>query len=275
MLRTVRIAIQGMAGSFHDIAARQLLGDGGELVACATFAEVVRHVEQGRADTAMLAIENSLVGSILPNYSLLQASRVQVVNELQLRVQQQLMACPGATLASIREVRSHPMALSQCETFLDKHPQWQRIEASDTAGSARDVAQGGRLDVAAIAPQLAAEVYGLTVLAPNIEDSAHNTTRFLQLMPGVAGDVGTHCSISFAVRDEPGSLHRALGVLAAAGWNLSKIQSVPMPGEPGRYRFFVDLIAPEARGGAGASLATFAAAVDELRVLGRYTPRIG
>lgn len=269
-----RVAIQGIRGSFHHIAARELLGNDIELVECATFAEVVRHVERGSADTALLAIENSLVGSILPNYSLLQDADVHVAAEIALRVRQQLLALPGATLADIREVRSHPMALSQCEAFLDGHAAWRRIEASDTAGSARDVATLGRRDVAAIAPLEAALAYGLEVLAENIESHSHNTTRFWQLLPGPADNrQGDRYSLSFIVRDAPGSLYRALGVFATASWNLSKIQSVPIAGMPGHYRFFVDLLVEDGSAHVGGVLGAFASAVDECRLLGTYTAR--
>lgn len=268
----MKIAIQGVRGSFHHAAATRLLGPQLELLECQTFGEVVRGVISGAAVGAVLAIENNQVGSILPNYALLQASAVHIAADVEVPIHHYLMAMPGVALDDLREVRSHPMALSQCEAFLDRHPHWSRIEANDTAGSAQALARARRADVAAIAPRDAAEIYGLTVLAERIETTKHNATRFLLLRPGDASleHPGARLNLSFSLANHPGSLHRALGVFAAAGWNLSKLQSVPIPEEPGHYRFFADLTI----GGHGAAVAAtmeeFGRQVAACRILGRY-----
>ena len=244
-----RITIQGVSGAFHEIAARQFFGTGIQVVPALSFAELFeKTADPAIADAAVLAIENSIAGSILGNYKLLLNSNLKVIGEVYLRIQQNLMALPGVTMADLREVHSHPMALAQCAEFFKAWPRIRLVESEDTAESAAHIVRHRAKHIGAIASILAAERYHLNILAPAIETVPENYTRFLAVRRRdevVPAHSANKTSVCFTTAHLPGSLAEVLMLLAAAGANLTKIQSVPIPGKPWEYRFFADFTAAE------------------------------
>jgi len=239
----MKIAIQGEKGSFHDVAARQYFSsDKIELVECPTFDMTVSAAKDGKADFAVMAIENARSGSILYNYTLLRESGLKVFGEHNVRIKQNLMALPGQQITAIREIRSHPIALAQCMEFLNRYPGITLIESADTAGSARIISETSLYGVAAIGPSSAAKIHGLNILAEGIETYKKNYTRFLVI--GNKEDqskLGNKASVCFATGHKPGSLAAALVLLAEMNINLSKIQSVPRLNGDWEYMFYLDL----------------------------------
>lgn len=241
----MKIAIQGGQASFHDMAARQYFnGQEFDLAECQTFRQLCRTLQSGGTDIAVMAIENSLVGSILPNYALLQEHSFHIIGETYLHIQQNLMALPGQSLKDIRFVRSHPMALLQCSEFLEKHSHLRALESFDTADSAREIREKRLSGVAAIAGKLAAERYHLTILVEEIEDVKQNYTRFLILSREEArenGAIADKASLNFHLKHRVGALAEALEVFRRHQLNLTLIQSLPIPRQPSEYAFQVDL----------------------------------
>lgn len=239
-----RVSIQGYEGSFHQEVARQFFGKDVEVIPCATFRDVIRIAgNRKESDAGVMAIENSIAGSILPNYNLLQKSNLRITGEVYLHIRQQLLVNPGVTLEDIREVHSHPMALQQCLAYLDKFS-WKLVETEDTALSARHIAQHRSRHIAAIASKLAAELYQLEVLAPNIHTLKHNYTRFLILEREERARIpegADKASVNFHTDHSRGSLARVLGKIADGGINLSKLQSFPIPGSDFQYSFHADM----------------------------------
>lgn len=272
----MKVAIQGFEGCFHQIAAESYFGRDAEIVPCASFSELVRKVSRKEADAGAMAIENSIAGSILPNYNLLEKSSLHVIGEIYLKIRQHLMMMPGQSLEDIREVHSHPMALLQCMDYLEKHPQWRLVETEDTALSARHLRQHRSRHVAAVASKLAAELYELDIVAPNIHTEKKNYTRFLmlsreknpELLPG-----HNKSSVYFQTAHTHGSLARILGKIAEEGINLSKLQSFPIPGSDWLYYFHADMEFQDA-----ARFRQALSAIQELsermRILGIYTKGI-
>lgn len=240
----IRVAIQGYEGSFHQEAARKFFGKAVEVIPCATFREVVRIASSKKeSEAGVMAIENSIAGSILPNYNLLGKSSLRIVGEVYLQIRQQLLANHGVTMEDIREVHSHPMAIQQCVDFLDGQG-WKLVETEDTALSAKFVRQRKSRHVAAIASKLAAELYDLNVLAPNIHTMKNNHTRFLILEREQSARVvegADKASINFHTDHSRGSLARVLTAIADGGINLSKLQSFPIQGSDFKYNFHADL----------------------------------
>jgi prephenate dehydratase len=240
-----KVSIQGYEGSFHQVAAQQFFGKDVEVITCATFREAIRIASSGKeSDGGVMAIENSIAGSILPNYNLLQKSGLQIVGEIYLQIGQQLLVNPGVRLEDIREVHSHHMALLQCIDFLEKHPNWKLVETEDTALSAKHLHQHRSKHVAAIASKLAAELFSLEILAPNIQTMKNNYTRFLVLQreEGAATVGGADkASVNFHTDHSRGSLARVLTKIAEGGINLSKLQSFPIPGSDWEYSFHADM----------------------------------
>jgi prephenate dehydratase len=240
-----KVSIQGYEGSFHQVAAQQFFGKDVEVVTCATFREVIRiAASKKESDGGVMAIENSIAGSILPNYNLLQKSGLQIVGEIYLQIGQQLLVNPGVRLEDIREVHSHHMALLQCIDFLEKHPQWKLVETEDTALSAKHLHQHRSKHVAAIASKLAAELFSLEILAPNIQTMKNNYTRFLVLQreeEATKVDSADKASVNFHTDHSRGSLARVLTKIADGGINLSKLQSFPIPGSDWEYSFHADM----------------------------------
>lgn len=239
----MKIAIQGEAGCFHEVAARQYFNyDTIEIVPCATFDMTLNTLKTGEADFAMMAIENARSGSILYNYTLIRESGMKILGEHNLRIVQNLMALKGQTINDIREIRSHPIALAQCMTYLNQFPGITLIESDDTAGSARIISENGLKGIAAIGPSSAAEIYGLEILASGIETYKKNYTRFLVVGSEDKGNKkGDKVSICFSTSHKPGSLAAVLVKLAELGINLSKIQSVPRLNGDWEYMFYLDL----------------------------------
>ena len=235
------IAIQGYEGSFHQIAAFRYFGRDIDTVPCATFRQVAAEVKSGRADAGVMAIENSIAGSIIANYSILQDSNLQVAGEIYLPIKQNLMTLPDTDFKDIREVQSHPMALLQCVDFLDNHPEWKIVESEDTALSARIIAEKRLHGSAAIASSLAAEMFGLEIIEPEINTIKNNYTRFMILKPHdhhIAPDADK-ASLYFKTDHRSGALMRALSQLD--GVNMSKLQSYPIASEPWHYLFHIDI----------------------------------
>jgi prephenate dehydratase len=239
----MKIAIQGETGSFHEVAARQYFNyDPIEIVPCPTFDLTLKTLVAGESDFAIMAIENARSGSILYNYTLIRESGMKILGEHNLRIKQNLMALRGQLITDIREIRSHPIALAQCMTFLNQFPGMTLIESEDTAGSARIISENQLKGVAAIAPLNAAEIYNLEVLASGIETYKQNYTRFLVIGSEDKGNKkGNKVSICFSTSHKPGSLATVLVKLAELQINLSKIQSVPRLNGEWEYMFYVDL----------------------------------
>jgi prephenate dehydratase len=268
----MHVSIQGFQGSFHEVAARQYFGAKPALLPCATFGAVVAHVINGTAEAGLMAMENSLAGSILPNYLLLERHAVRVTGEVYLPIHQHLLALPGATLADIQAVHSHPMALRQCGEFLDGHPHWKLVETDDTGHSAQLLAENQTPGVAVVAGAQAAEQFGLQILAPAIHDDPHNYTRFLVLQRAEAvqpNPEADKASLYFCAPHAPGSLAAVLARVAAHGLNLSKLQSCPRPGQPWHYGFHADVEFDE-MSQLDVLLADLVPVTEELRVLGAY-----
>jgi prephenate dehydratase len=267
------IAIQGIAGSFHDEAAHDYFRGGIEVLPCETFRDLFRSVAQNRAGYAVMAIENTVAGTILPNYALLRNSSLRIIGEVYLAIRQNLLALPGQQLADIEEVHSHPMALQQCADFFEEHPKIRLIESADTAASAQWIAENRLYGFGAIAGVRAAHLFALQILAPNIETDKRNFTRFLVLADRSVqnGNAGPpdKASISFSVPHQRGSLAKVLTLLANHECNLTKIQSLPILGREWEYYMHVDLEFDHPDTFARA-IEAIDADVHELKILGQY-----
>lgn len=238
-----KVSIQGYEGSFHQVAARKFFGKNVEVIPCATFKEVIKIASSKKeSDGGVMAIENSIAGSILPNYNLLKKSALTIVGEVYLQINQNLLVNPGVKLTDIKEVHSHPMALQQCLEYLDKY-NWKLIETEDTALSAKHIHQHKSKHIAAIASKLAAELFDLHMIAPNIHTMKNNYTRFLILQrdAGAAPSDANKASVNFHTDHSRGSLAKVLTVIAEGGINLSKLQSFPIPGSDFKYSFHADM----------------------------------
>lgn len=238
----MKVAIQGIAGSFHYEAAQKLLGTDIELVHCKTFQEVFAAVKEGKADRGVVAVENNLYGSINAVYRLLARSSVWVSGEVFLHIQQYLISATDRELSSIQRVLSQAPALAQCELWLEAHlPHAHLEETHDTAESVRSVVSQSDKPFAAIASKQAAELYGGKILAGPINDEPHNYTRFFLLTnEQEAVPHADKTSIILETGHQPGALYQALGAFADAGINLSKLDSHPIAGDSRRYAFYID-----------------------------------
>ena len=245
-----KVAIQGVAGCFHDIAAREYFSeDEVETIPCNTFKSLFETVKSDSSIIGICAIENTIAGSLLENHHLLNDSGLKIVGEHRLRIKQNLVALPGQKVGELREVYSHPIALMQCKEYLNEHPNLMAIQAEDTALSAKEIADMGEAGKgrAAICGELAAEIYGLEVIAKGIETNKRNFTRFLVFCDSwlveemTAGKRINKASLEFTLPHEEGSLAKTLSILSYYGLNLSKIQSLPIIGREWEYQFYVDL----------------------------------
>lgn len=238
-----KIAIQGVHGCFHEQAARLFYGNEIEVCECLNFEDLFTSLEQKKANGAIMAIENTVAGGLLPNYSLLRKYGKGVKGEVFLRIQQNLMAMPGQRIEDITEVHSHYMAIAQTREFFKQYPHIRLVESEDTAKSAADIAAGGQMHVGAIASELAAELFGLEILQPSIETHKQNFTRFLILddQIEVAKQDIDKSSICFTLPHKAGRLSQVLSIFAFYDLNLTKIQSLPIPGREWQYFFYVDL----------------------------------
>lgn len=239
------IAIQGIKGSFHHEAAHLVFGPDCLLLECMTFQQLIDAVVEGGVDSGLMAVENSIVGSILPNFTHIRNAPVHITGETYLHITQHLMALPGQHISDLKEAHSHPMALMQTEVFFNKHPHIQLMVSADTALSARDIALKNSMGVGAVGSRSAAAIYGLEVLAAGIETHRENHTRFWIIRrqpPVMEADVPVKASVAFVAPHTPGSLLRVLQPLARAGVNLSMLQSVPLAGSKWEYVFHADLL---------------------------------
>ena len=239
-----KVTIQGYEGSFHQVAARHFYGKEVEVITCDTFREVVKiGADVKQSDGAVMAIENSIAGSILPNYNLLQKSKLQVIGEVYLSISQNLLVYPGVKLEDIKEVHSHPMAILQCLDYLEMQ-HWKLVESEDTALSAKQVHQHKSKHIAAIASKLAAQLYNLEVITPDIHTLKNNITRFLIMVPvkqKIEIEGADKASIYFQTDHSKGILSKVLAKIAQGGANLSKLQSMPIPGSTFKYGFYADI----------------------------------
>lgn len=238
------ICIQGYEGSFHQVAARKFFGKNIPIIPCVSFRDLINLASDARQSAgAVMAIENSIAGSILPNYNLLKKSSLKVIGEVYLSISQNLLVNKGVQLSDIKEVHSHPMAILQCLDFLEQY-NWKLIETEDTALSAKHLQQHKSKHIAAIASKLAAELFDLDIIGPDIQTQKTNITRFLVLKR--AADVTSiegadKASLYFQTDHSKGVLAKVLTTIAKADINLSKLQSMPIPGSNFNYGFYADL----------------------------------
>ena len=274
-----RIAIQGVKGCFHEQAARLFYEDHGdvapEIVECDTFDELYTSMTKGEADTAVMAIENTVSGGLLPNFELLRKYDRKIKGEVFLRIQQNLMALPGQTIQDIKEVRTHYMAINQTREFFKDYPWIRLVEAEDTAKSAAEVASEGLKGVGAVASTLAADLYGLEILAESIETYKQNFTRFLIFDDALEVDKSkvNKASMCFTLCHKPGSLAHILTILSFYDMNLTRIQSLPIPGQEWQYFFYVDIKFDDYLRYEQA-LAAVRPLMEDLNILGEYVAAI-
>ena len=274
-----KIAIQGVKGCFHEQAARLFYQGHGimdpEVVECLTFDGLYKGLDEGRADAAIMAIENTVSGGLLPNFELLRKYDRKIKGEVFLRIQQNLMALPGQKIEDIKEVRTHYMAINQTREFFKDYPWIRLVESEDTAKSAADVAQNGLMGVGAVASTLAADLYGLEILAESIETYKQNFTRFLVFDDSLEVDLSktNKASMCFTLPHAPGSLAHVLTIMSFYGMNLTRIQSLPIPGQEWQYFFYVD-IKYEDRIRFEQALAAVRPLMEDLNILGEYVAAI-
>ncbi len=271
-----RIAIQGSIGSFHDIAAHQYFqGEQLQLICCETFEQVFENIRRDPTVIGMLAIENTIAGSLLHNYELLRNSGTTIVGEHKLHIEHSICCLPEDSWETIREVHSHPVALMQCRGFLADHTELKAVEATDTAGAAKLISEQNCRGWAAICNASAARLYGMKVLQESIEDNKHNFTRFLVVSDTRKADFlrpldkTNKASLVFSLPHEEGSLSQVLSILYFYKINLTKIQSLPIIGHEWEYMFYVDVTFND--------LIRYRQSIDailpltkELKVLGEY-----
>lgn len=238
-----RIAIQGIKASFHEEAAFKYFGEDIETIECNSFKNTCEALKQKKADFVVMAIENSIAGSILPNYVLLRDYHFSIIGEVYLQIQLHLLALPGVKFEQIKKVESHPIAIRQCDDFFNEFPHLNVIESTDTAACAKKIRDEQLIDTVAIANQLAAKTYGLEILERRIESNKKNYTRFLILTENKDNEIteSNKASLSFQLIDEVGSLAKVLNIFAEHFINLSKIQSMPVLGKRNQYNFYVDI----------------------------------
>jgi prephenate dehydratase len=238
-----RVAIQGIRASFHEEAAFRYFGEDITTIECNSFKQTFETLKNGDADYVVMAIENSIAGSILPNYSLLLSYSFPVIGEVYLPIQLHLMALPGVRFEQIKYVTSHPIAIRQCVDFFDEYPHLKIVESNDTAACAKRIRDEQLTDTVAIANTLAAKLYELDVLERRIESNKKNFTRFLILTTHENAKVAKpdKASLCFQVSNEVGALAKVLNIFAEQGINMSKIQSMPVLGKPTEYNFYVDV----------------------------------
>ncbi|HEX7677715.1 MAG TPA: prephenate dehydratase [Thermoanaerobaculia bacterium] len=275
----VTVAFQGEYGAFSESAVRRILGSEVTLRPCETFDDMFDAVRSSDADCCVAPIENSLAGSIHRNYDLMIDSGLRICGETNVRIVHNVIAAPEVTLANVRRIYSHPVALAQCLRFFRANPDIEAIPTHDTAGAVREVLQRQRPDEAAIASARAAEIYGGTILASSVEDHQQNFTRFLLLAAGTSdiqpAEPARRWKTSLMLRlpDKPGVLFRALGAFALFDIDLSKIESRPIEGRPWEYAFYIDVIGNRTEAPLERAISNLEQMADELHVLGSYPTR--
>lgn len=272
----LKVAIQGGEGSFHEISSIFHFGQDIENVAFDSFSKLVDAIEANELDAGLMAIENTVAGSLMPNYALLKDKNIQIIGEILLRIEQNLMALPNQSIEDIKEVHSHPMAFQQCAKFFKQYPHIKLIESDDTANSAKRISEQGLKNVAAIASIRAADLFGLNVLNKSIETNKRNFTRFLIITNNnqlkteqtIKSNLNK-ASISFSLPHEQGSLSSILSMFAFYKVNLTKIQSIPLIGKEWEYHFIVDFTFDD-RKVFGQSLEAIKPLISELQIYGIY-----
>ena len=244
-----KIAIQGVPGSFHDIAAHKFFpNEEIQLICCDTFEEIFEHIHQDSSVIGLVAIENTIAGSLLHNYELMRESGVTIVGEHKLRIKHNCVCLPEDDWDTLTEVHSHPVALAQCHSFLKRHPNLKVVEADDTAKSAEIIREKDLRGHAAICSKYAAELYGMKVLEEGIETNKHNFSRFLVVADTWRADdlrqrgLSNKATIVFSLPHSEGSLSQVLSIFSFYRINLTKIQSLPIIGREWEYLFYVDVI---------------------------------
>lgn len=265
------IAIQGIKGSFHHQVVREYFGTNANIFECSSFPELARGLAEGDTGRAVMAIENSTAGSILPNYTLLDKYKLRVRGEHYLPIRMNLMVLPGQSMQDLKEVGSHPMALLQCRDFFDQHRSLRLVEDTDTAAVAQRIAENQLKGIGAVAGEVAAELYGLEIIAADIHSIKTNTTRFLILEreEGEQVEGADKASLKLELSHRPGSLAEMLTLLHASGLDLTKIQSLPIPNAPWKYSFFIDVLF-QSRSQLNGVLEILKDKTEELKVLGIY-----
>jgi len=241
---SLRIAIQGIKGSNHHQVAKDYYGDDIELVECLSFDTLVDHIVNGTADKGVMAIENSIAGSIIPNYNLIYHNGLHIIGEHYLNIHHHLMVLKGQKIDAIKEVRSHPMALLQCKDFFRQQPQIKLVEDVDTAETAKRIQEGRLENIAAVAPKVAAELYNLDIVAEDIQTIKNNATRFIIVKAKnkeLPKEEINKASVRFITDHKRGSLAAMLNVMSDCNLNLTKIQSLPIIESLWKYAFFVDV----------------------------------
>ena len=269
------IAIQGIKGSFHHQVVREYFGVNATIHECSSFPELARDLAEGSTSKAVMAIENSTAGSILPNYALLDKYKLKVKGEHYLPIRMNLMVLPGQRMEDLREVASHPMALLQCRDFFDRHRELRLVEDTETAAVAQRIAKRQLRGVGAVAAEVAAELYGLEIIAADIHSMKSNTTRFLVLEreDGAVVEGADKASLKLELSHKPGSLAEMLELLHTSGLDLTKIQSLPIPDMPWKYSFFIDVLF-QSRSQLDGVLEILKNRTEELKVLGIYKNRM-
>ena len=273
-----KVTIQGVTGCFHEAAARNYFaGEEIETVPCQTFKELFNTMARESDYYGIVAIENTIAGSLLQNYELLRASELQIIGEYKLRISHVLAALKGQSMEDLKEVNSHPIALMQCREFLSKHPSMKIVETEDTAQSALNIKQQQLKGHAAICAKAAAEMYGMKVLQEAIETNKHNFTRFLVVAdPWQVDELNRQnnhtinkASIVFTLQHEEGSLSQVLSILSFYRINLTKIQSLPIIGREWEYQFYVDVVFDNVLR-YKQSITAITPLTKELKILGEY-----
>jgi prephenate dehydratase len=267
----IKVSIQGVRGSFHDIVARDKFPDDSEIIEGATFHQVFEDVKKGLVDYGVVAIENSIYGSLLENYDLLLKYDAKIIGESYLRIKFDLLALPGVRIEDVKKVYSHSLAMAQCEEFLQKHPQMIRIETDDTAGSARLIKEKGLADAAAISSGLSAKLYDLRALARDIGKDKNNYTRFLIISNKEQySENADKTSIVLRAKNIPGSLYQCMKCFADEGINLSKLESRPVMGRSWEYSFYMDFETGINKPEAQRALENLKKSASMIKVLGSY-----
>jgi len=280
-INRMKVAIQGIKGSFHAIVAKQFFKEQIELVECMSFTQIPTLLKNNNVDSAVMAIENSIAGAILPNYALIDEFDLNIEGEVYLNIHHHLMGLKGQNLSDIKEVWSHPMALLQCRKFFRNHPNIKLIEEKDTAEVAQRISKEEMRGVAAIASKEASEIYNLEIIKDDIQTIKHNSTRFFILKKGkntpyheskMSGEKNK-ASIKFITKHNKGSLAEALDIFAKHEINLTKIQSMPIIDKAWSYAFFIDLIISDFKLYENA-LHLINKKVKHLKILGEYQQNI-
>lgn len=270
MIKTV--AIQGVKGSFHHIVSQQYFKNQAHILECLTFDEAVQSLISGKTEAVVMALENSIAGSIIPNYALIDTHHLHIVGEHYLDVQHHLMALPNQSIANVKEVYSHPMALLQCKEFFKKFPHIKLIEDKDTAEVAQRIQSKSIKGVAAIASKLASELFNLNILAESIQTIKHNETRFVIVKKEnheISEEEINKASIKFELEHKRGSLAAMLNVMSDCKLNLTKIQSLPKMETPWKYAFFVDVTFDEYKDYKKA-ISIMEIMTEDFKILGEY-----